>query len=197
MDEYKLFLDKVNNFQCKLELEGASLDNAVARLVLEGRHRSYLYTGKIFESGQCNINIEKLGEVFKSGEAGTMRLEIIADDAYFAPWESEFVVDSAKKVRVEVAMPTKEAAKPTIKVNAVVSNQQERKAAKPTQITEQRKEFNGIVKSVVSELKKGGITSTNVKSKKSAVTKSLTEAMLGCSHKHKVSDLISNIVKSL
>ena len=197
MDEYKLFLDKVNNFQCKLELDGASLDKAVARLVIEGKQRSYLYTGKIFESGQCNINIERLNEVFKSGDSGTMRLEIIAEDAYFAPWESDFVVDSAKKVRVEVAMPTKETQKPAIKMSAVISNQPEKKAVKPTQITEQQKEFNGIVKSVVAELKKGGIRAENVKNKKSSVTKSLTEAMLGSSHKHKVNDLISNIIKSL
>ena len=197
MDEYKLFLDKVNNFQCKLELEGASINNAIVRLILEGKHRTYLYTGKIFESGQCNINIEKLNELFKSGDSGTMRLEIIAEDAYFAPWESEFIVDSSKKVRVEVAMPTKEITKSTIKVNAVVTKQPEKKIERPLQITEQQNEFNSVVKSVVEELKKTGVTSHNVKSKKSVVTKSLTEAMLDCSHKHKVGDLISNIVKSL
>ena len=31
-----------------------------------------------------------------------MKLEVIAEDTYFNPWESDFEVDTAKKIKVEV-----------------------------------------------------------------------------------------------
>ena len=31
-----------------------------------------------------------------------LKLEVIAEDTYFTPWESNFEVDTAKKVQVEV-----------------------------------------------------------------------------------------------
>ena len=31
-----------------------------------------------------------------------LKLEVIAEDTYFIPWESNFEVDTAKKVQVEV-----------------------------------------------------------------------------------------------
>ena len=31
-----------------------------------------------------------------------MKLELIAEDTYFLPWESDFVVDTNKKIKVEV-----------------------------------------------------------------------------------------------
>ena len=35
-------------------------------------------------------------------DTGKMKLEVIAEDTYFLPWESDFVVDTNKKIKVEV-----------------------------------------------------------------------------------------------
>ena len=32
---YKLYTDKIENFECKLQLEGASLSKAFSRIILE------------------------------------------------------------------------------------------------------------------------------------------------------------------
>ena len=45
---YKLFTDKKENFECKIELEGASLDDAVARLVVESKKLNLLFVWSRF-----------------------------------------------------------------------------------------------------------------------------------------------------
>ena len=32
---------------------------------------------------------------------GAMKLEVVAEDVYFQPWQSEFIVETAKKLSVE------------------------------------------------------------------------------------------------
>lgn len=181
MDDYKLYLDKSNHFQCKLTLEGASVENAHARLVLEGKSRKYLFEGSITPSGECEILIEKLGDLFKDGDAGNMKLEVIADDAYFLPWESHFVTDLSKRVRVEVVTP-KEIKKPSVTVSV---------------LSPSKKEFDVLVETVTTKLKKDGINFSNVKTHKPAVTKLVVESMKGCKYQHPLSDVLTHIVQNL
>lgn len=99
---YKLFTDKTELFECDIKLEGASLKKSKARLVVETSDYSLLFNGKISSNGKCEIPIKKLKGLIDEDTIGNIRLEIIAEDTFFTPWESEFEVDASKKVQVEV-----------------------------------------------------------------------------------------------
>ena len=99
---YKLFTDKAELFECDIKIEGASLSNSKARLVVETNDYSLMFNGKISSNGKCEIPIRKLKGLIDESSKGNMRLEVIAEDTYFIPWKSEFEVDASKKVTVEV-----------------------------------------------------------------------------------------------
>ena len=99
---YKLFTDKSELFECNIKLEGASLSKSKARLVVETSDYSLLFKGEINSSGKCEIPIRKLKGLIDENTTGNIRLEVIAEDTFFTPWESDFEVDASKKVTVEV-----------------------------------------------------------------------------------------------
>jgi hypothetical protein len=99
---YKLFTDKSELFECDIKLEGASLSKSKARLVIETSDYSLLFNGSISSGGKCKIPIKKLKGLIDENTSGNIRLEVIAEDTYFTPWESDFEVDASKKVTVEV-----------------------------------------------------------------------------------------------
>ena len=99
---YKLFTDKSELFECDIKLEGASLSKSSARLVVETSDYSLLFKGEINSSGKCEIPIRKLKGLIDENTTGNIRLEVIAEDTFFTPWESDFEVDASKKVTVEV-----------------------------------------------------------------------------------------------
>lgn len=118
---YKLFTDKAELFECDIKIEGTSLSNSKARLVIETNDYSILFNGNIDTSGKCQIPIKKLRGLIDENSQGTIKLEIIAEDTYFTPWESDFQIQASKKVTVEVKSQTEEA--PIIKENKVsISN---------------------------------------------------------------------------
>ena len=99
---YKLFTDKSELFECDIKLEGASLSKSKARLVVETQDYSLLFKGEINSSGKCEIPIRKLKGLIDESSKGNIRLEVIAEDTFFTPWESDFEVETSKKVTVEV-----------------------------------------------------------------------------------------------
>ena len=99
---YKLFTDKPELFECDIKLEGASLSKSSARLVVETSDYSLLFKGEINSNGKCEIPIRKLKGLIDENTTGNIRLEVIAEDTFFTPWESNFEVDASKKVTVEV-----------------------------------------------------------------------------------------------
>ena len=99
---YKLFTDKAETFECNIQLEGASLRNSQARLVVETKDITLMFQGEIDASGTCKIPIKRLKGLLDESARGTIKLEVIADDTYFMPWDSEFQVETARKVTVEV-----------------------------------------------------------------------------------------------
>ena len=99
---YKLFTDKSELFECDIKLEGASLSKSSARLVVETSDYSLLFKGEISSKGKCEIPIRKLKGLIDENTTGNIRLEVIAEDTFFTPWESDFEVDASKKVTVEV-----------------------------------------------------------------------------------------------
>ena len=99
---YKLFTDKSELFECDIKLEGASLSKSKARLVVETKDYSLLFNGEINSNGKCKIPIRKLKGLIDETSTGNIRPEVIAEDTFFTPWESDFEVDASKKVTVEV-----------------------------------------------------------------------------------------------
>ena len=103
---YKLFTDKSELFECDIKLEGASLSKSKARLVVETSDYSLLFNGEISSKGKCEIPIRKLKGLIDENTTGNIRLEVIAEDTFFTPWESDFEVETSKKVTVEVKTQT-------------------------------------------------------------------------------------------
>jgi hypothetical protein len=99
---YTLFTDKTELFECNIKLEGASLKNSQARLIIESEDINLLFKGQITPEGKCLIPIKKLKGLLEGNTKGEIKLEVIAEDTYFTPWKSEFVVEASKKLTVEV-----------------------------------------------------------------------------------------------
>lgn len=113
---YKLFLDKNNLFECDIQLQGASIKNSFARIIVEGKDHSYVFTGEIDQNGHCSVEMNKLKDIFESDETGTIKLEVVADDVYFNPWSDSFQTDLSKKIDV-VVKEQEEPTKPSISVS--------------------------------------------------------------------------------
>ena len=99
---YKLFTDKPEVFECNIKLEGASLKNSQARLIIETEDINLLFNGTITSDGKCTIPIKKLRGLLESNTEGQIKLEVIAEDTYFTPWKSNFQVEASRKLTVEV-----------------------------------------------------------------------------------------------
>jgi hypothetical protein len=99
---YTLFTDKTELFECNIKLEGASLKNSQARLIIESEDINLLFKGQITPEGKCIIPIKKLKGLLEGNTKGEIKLEVIAEDTYFTPWKSEFVVEASRKLTVEV-----------------------------------------------------------------------------------------------
>ena len=91
---YKLFTDKSELFECDIKLQGASLNKSKARLVVETPEYSLLFKGTINSKGKCEIPIRKLKGLIDENTKGNIRLEVIAEDTFFTPWESDFEVET-------------------------------------------------------------------------------------------------------
>ena len=140
---YKLFTDKSELFECDIKLEGASLSKSSARLVVETSDYSLLFKGEINSNGKCEIPIRKLKGLIDENTTGNIRLEVIAEDTFFTPWESDFEVDASKKVTVEVK--SQPAKKPIVETKVKVKVKDE----KPT-LTEKDHVIN-LLKLLVKE----------------------------------------------
>ena len=121
---YKLFTDKSELFECDIKLEGASLSKSKARLVVETSDYSLLFDGSISPKGKCEIPIRKLKGLIDESTTGNIRLEVIAEDTFFTPWESDFEVDASKKVTVEVK--SQSAKKPIVETKVKVKIKDEK-----------------------------------------------------------------------
>ncbi len=152
---YKLFTDKINKFQCNLQVEGTSLVKSQARVIIETNEMNYLFKGKIYDDGLCEFELPKLKGVLDEGSIGMLRLEVIADDVHFEPWASDFVVEADKKVMVTIQ--EQETKKPSISLNTITltetSKKPERKeVVKETVKKESPKEATTITKKDILQL---------------------------------------------
>ena len=99
---YKLYTDKINKFSCSIQVEGTSLSKSKVRLVVESEDMTYMFNGQLFDTGVCEVKIPKTKSFLPEGKKGNMYLEVIADDVYFEPWNSDFIVEQEKKVNVVI-----------------------------------------------------------------------------------------------
>ena len=121
---YKLFTDKSEHFECDIKLQGASLKKSKARLVVETQDYSLMFNGSISKGGKCEIPIRKLKGLIDEDTTGNIRLEVIAEDTFFTPWESDFEVETSKKVTVEVKTQTSK--KPIVEAKVTITNSEQK-----------------------------------------------------------------------
>jgi TusA-related sulfurtransferase len=119
---YTLYTDKQELFECSISLEGASVKNSQARLIVESNNLNLLFKGTIDSNGKCSVPIKKLKNLLEESTKGKIRLEVIADDTYFTPWESDFEVETARKVTVEVKTQTNKNTIAEVKTGVVVKD---------------------------------------------------------------------------
>jgi hypothetical protein len=101
---YTLQLDKSNIFECNLKIQGADIKNSKINLVLESDNYSLKLKGSIGEYGKVSIPLPKLKNILQENVKGKMFLEVVADDTYFVPYESDYITEVSMKV--EVIVPT-------------------------------------------------------------------------------------------
>ena len=97
---YPLYLDKSEVFSCDIMIEGADIDETLTRLIIETDEWTLMFPGEI-QSNKVNIPIRKLN-IFKEGEIGKIKLEVIAEGTQFIPWEDDFKIKRSKTVQVSV-----------------------------------------------------------------------------------------------
>jgi TusA-related sulfurtransferase len=127
---YKLLKDKNNEFQCEIRLEGTSAKNAKVRLFLEADGCEYSFNGKI-EGEQCTVPLGKLKKFANLLENGKIRLEVVADDTLFVPYESNYELEAEKRVTVEVKQLEATPAKAMVEVKVNTPSPTPKVEAKP------------------------------------------------------------------
>ena len=158
---YVLYTDKSEDFKCHIDVEGTKLSSTRARVVLENKDLNLMFEGSIDGSGNCVIPIKKLKNILPEGAEGTMKLEVIADDTYFSPWEDSFSVKVNKKVTVEVFNDTR---KEQIKENRVkvqvTPQQKQSKIVEKKQVAPSRKKTH--TENLVELLESKGVNLDNI-----------------------------------
>lgn len=176
---YTLYTDKDTKFECKIELRGASLKGAEARIVVESGDLMLMFKGPISKNGKCVIPIKKMGRIMDEATSGEMRLEIIAEDAYFQPWKSAFTVIASRKLTVEVMSPSGAKIKPTATVRLV------------------NDPMTKLTMRIIRELKTKGVNKHNIHKKLSTVKRCINEQVGKSRMDVKPASLIRTVVKHM
>ena len=178
---YKLYTDKKEVFECKLFLEGASFSDSSARIIVESDNISFLFPGEIDKDGNCKVPIKKLRGLVNEDTKGTMKLEVIAEDTYFLPWESDFEVDTAKKIKVEV----KQQSKPLVK------------SSKPKMVVKEVKHPFDPVEKVVNILHKQGVGVSTIYESKKTMIPMLKKYSTKAGYKRGAKNFIKEVIQKL
>ena len=196
---YSLFQDKTEIFEAKIKLSGASLKQSFCRLVVESEEWDLVFKGTIDEQGNCSIPIKKLKGVLPEGITGTMKLEVIAEDTYFVPWESDFEVEVAKSVQVEVKQQKSkksEIVMETVKPQATAEVVTKTKPKAPIKLQESTRKVH--LKTFAKQLLDEGVTLQNVRQHKKRINELSNELIF----KHNINEdtrkwIVNNTLKIL
>ena len=178
---YKLYTDKQEIFECNIYLEGASLTKASSRIIVETQDLKLMFEGTIDKDGNCKVPIKKLRGLVNEDTKGTMKLEVIAEDTYFMPWESDFEVDTSKKIKVEV----KQQDKPLIK------------NSKPKMVVSEVKRVINPVDKVVNVLHKQGISVNTIYESKKQMIPMLKKYSTNAGYKRGAKNFIKEVIQKL
>ena len=178
---YKLYTDKQEIFECNIYLEGASLTQATSRIIVETQDLKLLFEGTIDKDGNCKVPIKKLRGLVGEDTKGTMKLEVIAEDTYFLPWESDFEVDTAKKIKVEV----KQQSKPLVK------------SSKPKMVVKEVKHPFDPVEKVVNILHKQGVGVSTIYESKKTMIPMLKKYSTKAGYKRGAKNFIKEVIQKL
>ena len=177
---YKLYTDKQENFECKIYLEGASLQEAKSRLVVEGNNFNLLFEGSIEKDGNCEVPISRLRGLLGEDDTGKMKLEVIAEDTYFLPWESDFVVDTNKKIKVEVK-----------------SQEDDSLSSKPQMVVSEVKHSFDAVDDMVSILENQNIDKKSLIENKRTVVPIIVEYVKNISYNKGIKNFIKEVINRI
>ena len=178
---YKLYTDKQEIFECNIYLEGASLTQATSRIIVETQDLKLMFEGTIDKDGNCKVPIKKLRGLVNEDTKGTMKLEVIAEDTYFLPWESDFEVDTAKKIKVEV----KQQSKPLVK------------SSKPKMVVKEVKHPFDPVEKVVNVLHKQGVGVSTIYESKKTMIPMLKKYSIKAGYKRGAKNFIKEVIQKL
>lgn len=118
---YKLYTDRNENFECEVSVKNASLKGSLARLVVESADNiSLIFHGHI-EGDKCIVPVRRLKGILDENSRGKMHLEVVVEDTFFKPWESDFIVEEHTSVKVRVDEQTTKSAKPIVEVKVPAS----------------------------------------------------------------------------
>ena len=185
---YKLFTDKQEIFECNIYLEGASLTQATSRIIVETKDLKLLFEGTIDKDGNCKVPIKKLRGLVSENDKGTMRLEVIAEDTYFEPWNSDFIIDTSKKINVEVK------GQENSKTESITEN---KKSQKPKMVvTKVKHPFNPVDK-VVNVLHKQGVGVSTIYESKKTMIPMLKKYSTKTGYKKGAKNFIKEVIQKL
>ena len=152
---YKLYTDRNENFECEVSVKNASLKGSMARLVVESADGiNLVFNGKI-ENGKCNVPIRRLKGLLDENTHGNMFLEMVVEDTYFKPWQSDFAVEEHTSVKVKINE-QKQSTKPIVQVRVPakskpVMNERKEKLIPLYELTKLCERFNITKKSFQSK----------------------------------------------
>ena len=109
-----------------------------------------MFNGKINSNGKCKVPIKKLKGLIDENNKGNIKLEVIAEDTFFTPWESKFEVQASKKVTVEIKSQTTK--KPIVETKGPKVQVTKVKRYKKSNITEtEKRHILNIMKLLIHE----------------------------------------------
>ena len=185
---YKLYTDKKEIFECKITLEGASLKDAKSRIVVNTPDLKLMFEGTIDNQGNCKVPIKKLRGLLGEDDEGTMKLEIIAEDTYFLPWESDFIVNTSKKIKVEVKGQENKKTEPII---------ESKKSKKPKMVVTEVKHPFDPVEKVVNVLHKQGVGVSTIYESKKTMIPMLKKYSTKAGYKRGAKNFIKEVIQKL
>ena len=190
MSEYILYTDRKENFSCDIALEGAKISDSFARIILETKDVNYVFNGSINVEGKCEIPIRALKGLLDVRDSGNMVLEVVADDTYFRPWESPFMVDAHTKLEVKINEQS-QPSKPKIQVSV---NTKKVETPKPKKLTlsEAKKDMYNILSK--NKINKGNFGKNKTKAQK-LFTEYFTDKKI--SNKDTKNKILKEVVESI
>ena len=164
------------------------LDSSVEQFWLT--ELNLLFKGKVDSNGKCVVPIKKLRGLIDESSKGSIKLEVIAEDTYFIPWQSDFEVQQSKKVTVEVVSQNqskKETIQESTTPKIVVSGIKE-----DTVTLSEKQHVINILKLLIKE----DINLNNLSVKKNKLNKIVAE-YVSTNPINEAGNVINNVVKVL